>query len=271
MLPWLLTAAWLLAPAADDHALQPATDPLPAVAAEQARGPAALRTVALDATADGSGVLVDLQGAEPEPARILRDRTIELVGTSAETGPVEEAVSELVAGAGPDEVSRALVDLGVGYVELRAGEDHPVASDLDRVSGLTRVSSPAGSVLWRMAEGDPARTRVVGPDGATIDRIDATGPHGAAQADLTGLPEGSRLAVAEGEGWAAEAVVRIDGDEVALEGTRDTTLPAGEHEITVDVRSRWLPWHLVALAVAAVTGFLALPFGRAETDPEEEP
>src|SRR5690606_25164388 len=191
-------------------ALTPGQPPLPAVAAEQAAGPYALRTLVLEPSGErtddvdgvssaGSGVdtiRVDLVGAEPEPARILRDRTTELTVNGGD--PAEVAVVDaLLEGVDVDEVGEQVRDAGAGYVLLRAGEDHPLAAAVDRVTGLTRVSSPAGQVLWRLTEGQPGRLRLVGADGTVVSRVDVSGPHARSRGTVD-VPQGAELVVAEG-------------------------------------------------------------------------
>ncbi|ANS78427.1 Glycosyl transferase, family 2 [Serinicoccus hydrothermalis] len=260
-----------------DPGLTVAADPLPPVASEQARGPAAVRTLLLEPEQDG--LLVDLQGAEPEPTRILRDRTVDLARGVPEQTVVEQAVSALVGGASADQAQGELLDLGVGYVQLAAADTHPVVDDLDRVSGLTRVSSPQDTVLWRMVEGDPARTRVVEDgvidgagdgggdgDGGTVAVLPATGPHGQARGTVE-VPEPASLRVAEGTGWSDVARVTVDGEELDLEAPGAMSLLAGRHTVEVTLPTPGLPWQLVALALAAVTAFLALPVGRTDPGP----
>lgn len=263
-----VAAGWVLAPPSERPSLRVAEAPLPAVAAEQARGPGALRTLVLRPADRDDALLVDLRGAEPEPSRILRDRAVELARGLPEPDVLEDTVSGITDGVGADRSAADLLDLGVGYVLLEAGEDHPVAADLDLVTGLTRVSSPVGSTLWRMAEGEPARVRVTDEAGTVLGRLDATGPHGTSRGAVTDLPEGAVLRAAEGAGWTAAATVSVDGRswEVVEDGT--VSLPAGDHEVAVDLRTSRLPWHLVAAVLALVTAFLALPVGRAD-DPRE--
>lgn len=270
VLPAPLAALRVLLPSAGEPALSVAGSPLPAVAAEQARGPAALRTLTLatSGAADGA-LLVDLQGAEPEPARILRDRAAELAVGIPEAGELESAVDAVAGGVGGDEAGHLLRDLGVGYVLLEGDGSHPVVADLDRVSGLTRVSSPVGTVLWRMVEGDPARIRVLDADGTVLTRVPSTGPHGSGAGPVEGLPDGAVLDVAEGAGWERSAIVRVDGSTEVDVASTSVPLPEGDHELEVTQRRAWLPWHLLALALGLVTAFLALPFGRSEREQEE--
>ncbi|OLT15263.1 hypothetical protein BJF80_10330 [Serinicoccus sp. CUA-874] len=261
----VVAAGWTVLSSRVTPGLTVATEPLPPVAAEQARGPEALRTLLL--TPEQGGLLVDLRGSEPEATRILRDRTADLARGVAGPGQVEQAVQALVGGASSDQARQELLGLGVGYVELEASDTHPAADDLDRVAGLARVSSPEGSVLWRMVEGDPGRTRVVDADGATVEVLPSTGPHGQA-AGRVDVPSGGSLLVAEVAGWAEVAQLTVDGDELDLEGSR-TSLPAGRHTIEVTLPTPGLPWHLLALAVAVVTAFLALPVGRTDEAEDE--
>ena len=94
-----------------------------------------------------TAVRVDLLGSEPEPARILRDRTTDLVTPAQEQDEVLGAAEALVSGASPEEAGEAMTDVGAGYLLLQASADHPLAAQIDRVNGLTRVSGPPDQVL----------------------------------------------------------------------------------------------------------------------------
>ncbi|WP_299517809.1 glycosyltransferase [uncultured Serinicoccus sp.] len=251
-------------------ALEVAGQPLPAVAVEEAYGPGAVRTLVL--RPDGAGLVVDLQGAEPEPGRLQRDRTVEL-GTPTprpQQVVVEGVVESLVGGAPADQAQDELLDLGVGYVLLESDDSHPAVTQLDRISGLGRVSSPSGSVLWRMVDGDPGRTRVLDEAGRGVAVLPADGPHGAASGRVD-VPAGAVLAVAEPSGWAQVAQVRVDGREVAVEDPHRVPLPQGQHVVEVDLERPGLRALVLALVLGAVTAFLALPVGRTEDEPEEVP
>lgn len=275
-------------------ALAAATDPLPAVAGEQARGPAALRTLVIDPAPGVSGssasestgapapedadpaavaalaLRADLVGAEPEPTRIVPDLARGLVATSADPTPVVEAVAALTGAAPGEEALTALEDLGVGYVQVLAADESPVVALVDRVPGLSRVSSPEGEVLWRHAERGTARVQVVLPDGSPGERLAVTGAHGTSAGSLTDVPEGAVLRIAEGSGWSRYAEVLVDGVRVQPAADGTVELPAGDLEVRVGQGSPGLPLLLLAAVLALIALFLALPFGRAETaDPQE--
>ena len=267
LVPMVALGAWGVWPDQRPTALQVATDPLPAVAAEQSRGPAALRTLVLEPTGTDTSDVVraDLVGAEPEPARILRDRTATLAAPAPEgADEVVEAVELLVSGADPGEVSAAVTDLGAGYLLLRASAEHPLAAQIDRVSGLTRVSSPPEQVLWRRTDADTARVRVLDGEGAPIGSLTVTGAHGRAEGDLGGLPDATVLDVAEGEGWSQHARAIVDGEEVQVAQDGRIALPAQATQVEVELDRPGTPWHLGTLGLLLVVGFLALPVGRTE-------
>ena len=267
LVPVAVFSVWGLSPAQRPDGLQVADDPLPAVAAEQSRGAAALRTLVLEpAGAEASDTVhVDLLGTEPEPARILRDRTGDLAaGTSAGQTQVVQTVGTLVAGAAPDEVETAVTDLGAGYVLLRAPSGHPLAAQVDRVSGLTRVSSPPDQVLWRRTDADAARVRVIDAAGEPIGQLGVTGAHARAEGDLTGLPEAAGLRISEGPGWSRAARVTVDDEVIPVTAAGVVELPADAEQVQVEVLRPSTPWHLGVLGLLVVVGFLALPVGRTE-------
>ncbi|MGO0575121.1 glycosyltransferase [Ornithinimicrobium panacihumi] len=252
-------------------------DPLPAVAAEQARGPSALRTLVLrPGVGEGLGgepstVLADLVGAEPEPARILRDRVDELdVMRAADAGASEVAdlAVAITGGQSGDEVRALLQRLGVGFVHVLAPEETALVEQIDRVPDLTRVSSPDDQVLWRLSGEHPARVQILDGDGTVFDRVDVTGPHAAASGTVDDAPPGARLHVAEGSGWADQARATIDGAPAEVADDGSIALPGGDRTVTIAQRTPSFPLHLVAMLLALITIFLALPFGRVETEPD---
>lgn len=267
LVPTAALAAWGLSPAQRPDALAVASHPLPAVAAEQGRGPAALRTLVLEPTGPdpSSPVLVDLLGVEPEPARILLDRTTALAAPVQGPSQTARAAELLVAGASPADVAAAVTDLGAGYLLLHATADHPLAGQIDRVNGLIRVSSPPEQVLWRRTEADVARVRVLDADAAPAGQVAATGPHARAEGPVDDLTGAVALDVAEGVGWERYARVLVDGQQAPALADGRVTLPEGATRVEVEMTRPSVPWHLATLALAVVVGFLALPVGRSET------
>ena len=254
--------------------LRAAPAALPPVAAAQAEGPSAPRTLVLSPAGD-SDVVVDLVGRELEPARVLRDRTAELAVGVRPDGRVEEVAGAVLAGGGEPTLS-SLHDLAVGYVLVTATEDHPVVARVDALPGLTRVGGPQDQVLWRMADNVASRVRVLDADGEVVARVDSLGPHGTASDRVEDLAEGSTLHVAEAPGWSQVARVAVDGVDVSVgavgaDGADGVVgLPSGGHDVEVRLTRPSLPWHLVALVRAVVTAFRALPFGRPEPETPEE-
>lgn len=260
----LAVAVWR--PPADG--LLAAPPALPPVAAAQADGPSAPRTLVLTPVGENE-VVVDLVGREIEPARVLRDRTAELAVGVRPAGPVEE-VARTVVSEGGDRAVAGLLELAAGYVLVAAEEDHPLVGRVDALPGLTRVGGPQGQVLWRMSDNEAARVRVLDADGGLVSRVPSQGPHGVAAGRVEDLPDGATLHVAEGTGWSQVARVAVDGEDVAVGADGEVALPKGTHDLEVRLARPSLPWHLVALVLTLVTVFLALPFGRPEPDTTEE-
>ena len=241
---------------------------LPPVAAAQADGPSAPRTLVLSPAGE-SEVVVDVVGREIEPARVLRDRTAELASGVRPEGPAEDVARAVVSDGGEQAVA-GLLELAVGYVLVAADEDHPLVARVDALPGLTRVGGPQDQVLWRMSDNEAARVRVLDADGDLVSRVPSEGPHGTAAGRVEDAPEGSTLHVAEGAGWSGVARVAVDGEDVGVGADGVVALPEGTHDIEVRLTRPSLPWHLVALVLTVVTAFLALPFGRPEPETPEE-
>ncbi len=236
------------------------SDARPAVAVEQAGGDLANRTVFVTPGPDGAAYRV--VGRESgELARVLpRD----LAGDAL----LAPDVSGLLDGSRPDAGVR-LAEQAVGFVAVAEGAGDDVARTLDSARGLSRLASRAGYDVWRIAALGDATTRAVAPSrltlvtGSDTSAVATTGAHGATSTTLT-AGRGDVLAVAEPPAWARHATVEIDGRELApvADAPRPTyALPAGVHELTIDVEPRH-PWGLALHGLAVlVVAFLSIPFG----------
>ena len=300
----IVALAWPMLNGHEGQELQVAQAELPAVAVEQSRGPTAMRTLVLGAAAGGleerpepessneseSGgadpssldtsladpaqegwLAVRLIGPEPEPARILRDGVRNLTGQwiqDSDRTRLEGTVAALTGQGSPEGVMDRLTDLGVGYVLAQVVDDGVLASQIDRVPGLTRVSSPPGQVMWRVIDNQAARARMVDAEGNLLRHIPVSGAHGHVDSTLMQVPHGARLIVAEGQGWATQARISLDGEEVRVDEQGRVELPAGDTQLAIELRRPTLPWHLLSGALLIITGFLALPFGRREEGQE---
>jgi GT2 family glycosyltransferase len=256
-----------------DPTLAVASPAVPAVVAEQASGPTAVRWLSLttQGPAESYAVRYALRGTEVDPW--VRDRVDESTVTARSTEPASAAVEELVgveaAGAVGDAPGAALAALAVGYVHLDAEEDHPLVTGLERVPGLTRISAPQGGVLWRVTAGEdapdavPGRVRVLDPAGDQVAVLGVRGSHSQVSADVPQGGAGGRLVVSEGAGWPAVAQVRADGDLVpARPGWPPTyDLPEDVEQVEVELPLADRAWWVATAALAALVGFLALPVG----------
>lgn len=137
-------AAGALRPGIDTLQVATATT-VPAVAVEQARGSDANGMVVLTPSAEHLDV--EVVGAEPPASCGLSHpaRGPPIPGSST------SCMLLGVAGQTPAESSPGgLADLGVGFVSLRAAGTDPLVRVLDATSGLTRLGSTDGQILWRV-------------------------------------------------------------------------------------------------------------------------
>ncbi|MGI8949774.1 MAG: glycosyltransferase [Ornithinimicrobium sp.] len=258
----------------------------PAVVAEQIRGPAAPRWLALTPMGAGEGFAVryTLTGAEPDPW--VRDRVREIVEAPDTLAVTDETVRRLVdgdlPGLGTSEggIPPALADLAIGYVTADAPADHPLVARIDEVPGLTRITTPTGAqALWRVlaeAEGSaqvgptgtgPGRVRIQPPTGRQI--VVPSGAHGAAPEWSIQLPAGSgadtaaTLLVSEPEQWSHRARVRADGATLPPHGGLPVRydVPAQTRTVSVTLPVEHRPWWVGTGALALLLAFLALPLG----------
>jgi GT2 family glycosyltransferase len=241
----------------------------PAVAADQAHGGWGNRLLSL--ARDRNTIAYRLAGAEP--GRVVRD----LPGPATTPDPLlASAVKSTVGSVDPsraDAARDALVGLGVGFVAFDGKAADPLATQLDAMAGMTRLSNNRGLILWRVLPGrsavSPSRLRLVDASGALLASIPVTGSHGRTMvgvgpaAAVAGASE-RRLVVAEPAGWAQHARVTYEGRRLAaIRGAAQPTylLPAkaGQLRITLMPTHPWWRWGQLVLLVVVL--FLAAPFG----------
>ncbi len=151
---------------------------LPAVAAAEADGPAATRTLTLQATPNGVRWTLYRTGGPQigqESAASLTPSAV--AARSAGDEPVLETIGALLSASGEDQRER-FADLDIGSVLLltnRSAADRSDATDdavaaLDVAPGLVRVSSSDGKMLWRV--------ELAGVASDTSNTEDASGSRG---------------------------------------------------------------------------------------------
>ena len=239
-----------------------AQDPRPAVAIDQAEGPAATRSLVL--RPGGAHPTYALLGREPGP--VARDLAIE-----APPRTLDAMVSALLdpALSGPDsDPVGALARWAVGFVIVDPLVGDQVIRRLDASAGLTRIGDYLGQAVWRVetsgAEGRqvPARVRL-STGTAWGSTLAVTGDHSATRATLPGT--GGTLVVAELPGWAQHARVSVDGQRLRAQTGPDGqvvyAVPTGARELRIIVtpHHRLLGWAYVA--VLLLLAYLAIPLG----------
>ncbi len=244
---------------------------VPAFVAADATGPAAPRTLMLHQAADGRVQYALVNGEGP----VLGDADV--APPSAVWSELDRLVAYLASGRGGAEVVD-LAGYGVRYVLLAEGSTTDLISVLDGESGLRRLSTSGGEVLWRIS-GVTSRARVLaGADAQVVPLADgerptdnpyldtAIDPAGADRTLVLGVePDGRWSAVA---GDTDLAAVQPDGPQAWAQAF---TVPAGADVVRVEfdgrVRTLLLRVQLIVLLVIVV---LALPSRRtADPDPDE--
>jgi len=259
---------------------------LPAVAAAEAVGPNATRTLVLRVAGSPAQVRWALvRGSGP----VLGDASAALAarpdartgGPGRDAAVVLPVLARLLSGAGSD-TRASLAGLAVGSVVLLAPADPGTVIALDAAPGLTRLAGSGPGLLWRVdpPAGSgltrPARARVVDPvTGRALFGLPSSGD--AVSADLAAGPAGRLVVLAEhaDAGWEA----RLDG--VRLAPTRSGwaqafVLPAHGGRLEVTHAGGTLaaadPGRASLLALAVL---LALPLprlrGRAGPPPPPRP
>ena len=247
-------------------------DSLPAVAVDQATGPAANRLLVLAPSAS----TVDYRLIGAEPGELLRDidraHPVTDPGLGALVTSIASGVADLPGGA-----SAQLAEQGIGFVSLRGTPQSPLARSLDAAAGLARLGSTDEQTLWRVlprsssgADATPAlpvppsRVRVVDSAGAPLQGVDVVGPHGAVDTPLAAGPAGRSVVFAEAPEWADVAQVTFDGtplQRLSAAGPPTYQLPATAGRLSADLPPARQRWFLAQLALLALVVFLAIPFG----------
>jgi len=265
----LLTTAGLQAYDGLGRTLSVGQATLPAVAVEQGSGPLGNRLLVLRP----SDEVVDFVLAGQEPGEVLRDLDR---APDADDAPLVEAVANIVGGRGANSLdSTALARLGIGFVQVGATGDSPLTRRLDSSAGLSRLGASERGILWKVqplpgpngasVAPAPSRARLVDADGALLQVVPTTGPHGAVE---TTLPAGSGrrlLVMAEPTEWSGQAVVTFDGRRLdPVPGATQPTyaVPPTSGDLVVDLAAAQPWWRLGQALLVGLVVFLALPFGN---------
>lgn len=251
--------------------LSPAADPRPAVAIDQAVGPAATRTLTLrpdtGTPSAPTGLTYDLIGREPGlPARDL--------SVAAADAHLERQIAALVDasanGIGADP-ARGLAQWAIGFVVADGELGAPLIRQLDATSGLTRIGDYRGRPVWRVEPESvadrlaPARVRLVpatSPAPGWGSTVPVAGSHAATRAPLSGQ---GTLVIAEPAGWADRAVVSASGTRLAAtvsaDGLVTYAVPAGADAVRIAVPPQHRLGQWAYLAALLLLVYLAIPLG----------
>lgn len=236
---------------------------IPASAADQGMGPAQLRTLVLEATAQGVvAELVSGQGRTLDtywPGISVGDspllaRPAEGAAAEQNFSAGDEVLAELVAAVvspGAENTADLMEELGIGSVLIPGSEEGALVDAVDTAGGLTAVGPTDRGLLWR-AETDQEQDipHVAGQAGANTSWARLLDDQGETVALLpsrnhqVGL-ELSELRDSRGEPWEAEAgqnyyiqiaSERATGWEAQLDGETLRRMPADE---TGDGTEEW--------------------------------
>lgn len=195
---------------------------IPATAADRGAGPEASRTIVMTVLPDGGveaslmqgdGTTLDAMSSIATAARITGGPGAEVIGDSdAATAAFEDSVAAMLSKSGIDPRA-GLLDLGVGFVVLRAGDTAAelLAGELEAVPGLDTVGPTESGWLWRVkpsyadaGETDVVnRVRLVDAKGAAVAPVESQGQNVAA--DIPAGEAERRVVLAERSdpGWQA--------------------------------------------------------------------
>ena len=231
-------------------------DPRPAVAVEHTDGDVAGRTLFLVSDGDRLGY----QLVSREVGDVARSLPVDR-RTDATLAPAVSALLE-----GQPEASVQLGAAAVGILGLPESADPSLRRALDASDGLTRLVAKDGWDYWRIAaQGDIEHRPVAPPRLALIDdsstAVPTTGQHAATTTEVS-LNQPATLVVAEADGWADHAVVRVDDQVVRATGANPSyAVPAGTHSLSIRLDEQTAPWRRMQVVLIAAVIFLAIPFG----------
>jgi len=295
-LPAAQLASWALASTGGGAVgdLRAADTPVvPAVGTQMQAPPRSARVLEIDRVqagddADGtSAAVVDYALLHADGTRledsstVVRAREAGVVAgpERTDTALLDQVVAEVATGRATDVVDR-LAALGIGAVQVPAGGDAELATTLDLVPGLARVTEE-GALVWRVTTDGPAPGWATvlrgGGDGdgdedgepspffAPRDAVRTLPSDGTTAADR--LAEGRegrtvRLAETADPGWRAtlggQRLVAVDAG-----GTQAFAVGPEEGYLRVSYEApHRAAWLAVAGLVVLVHALLALPVGR---------
>jgi GT2 family glycosyltransferase len=258
---------------------------LPAVAVDQATGPAGARTLILTPT--GSAVGYRLWGAE------LGDPALTLPLPPAE--PLTQAAAgQLVNGAADvssNSAAQSLLQLGIGFVVAVRPVPADLEQQLDTTAGLTRLGENGTYSLWRIEAvvptggaaaatsvagapspaGHPqpaARVRLLDATGRLVQDVPVAGPNARVHTTVPAGSAGRQLVLAQPVSTTWRATLNdlpLRPTTVGGQQAFDLPATAGTLVVTsVDDRHRLLMVQGIGLVVVFL---LALPLGRRRREP----
>jgi GT2 family glycosyltransferase len=262
---------------------------IPAVAADQARGPLGNRLLILTGQLptqlprqvpgqpptqlpkQGTTIGYRLVGAEPGP--VVRD----LPQGTVSADPILAAAVKSTVGTGDtslgNEARDALANLGIGFVAVQGASTQPLVTQLDATAGMARLGNNRGLVLWRVLPREnavaPSRLRLTDARGLPLAAIGVTGDHGQTEVRIGPAapnlpPGGRRLVVAEPKIWAQHARVTFAGRGLSpAAGTAQPTyiLPSGAGQLNIVPEPSQPRWRWGQLGVLLLVLFLGAPWG----------
>lgn len=287
--------AWFGGDTFEVHRSRDAT--LPAIAASEAEGEYATRTLVLALSQQGFSWSV-VRGASIDmaaPMGQLGGRRLESIpGTVRPDDAATESLNQLVAAIvarNPGAAARQLAMSGIGFVLVeRVQSDPALLAAVDSTPGLARITETESVVLWRVAPGN-LPLEGVGVDQVAVLHVAgpnqsvglSTGPGDHLRAEL----QADQVAAAKGGGTGADlrlvlAERRDAGWRATLNGKalqpaedkawqQSFELPLGASGSIEVWHQSAVPWWLIQGLALALAVVLALPLRRQSQDDQESP
>ncbi|MFC6008230.1 glycosyltransferase family 2 protein [Angustibacter luteus] len=244
---------------------------LPAVAADAAYGPLAVRTLVL-AAEDGQ-ITYRLDGGEPGAvARDVRARAgADERATADPVRPVAAALANPdTALPGPGTVA-SLRQLAVGFLLVRDPAPAQLTERLDATAGLARIGRSTDGQLYRVGSGgldSTARAQLVSAAGASLAAVPTSGPHAAVDTTIPAGRAGRLLVLSEAPSDLRHAELngiplRVAGASAVTGWRQAYVLPTHGGHLVVRADDQTVTrWRWAELALVLLVGLLALPVRR---------
>jgi hypothetical protein len=273
VMPLLVIAGWVAngwSAGPDAWVHRGPADAVPAVAAAEAEGAAATRTLVLQVAPEGVRWVLYRSGGPQTGDWSAATPLSNAVRSGHANQPMLAVIGDLLSGPSKD-TRKALADADIGSIVLLRGSDATAAQALDTAIGLTRVADTGQGLLWRVELDDaggptrPARARILSGSGTVLATLGSDGDRVSAHLGAGGSGRILVLAERADPGWRAWADGRRLAPTVHAGWAQAFRLPLAGGHIRVDYQpagTAVVDGARLIIAAVALLGAVPLPIRR---------